>query len=883
VVIVLVCQVIARTVSLHRQRSFFCTRSDKKVMSEEENFFALFAGPKRAKRPLSDPYVPPKPFQPHPNPVEITRNDLLPRAPASPPRSMADVPITVVDESDDDDDTLLLVKKKTEQSAPRLAAAQKPCTPLDTLPWNAGARGRRLVMCALQRALHTHLKTHPAALDAFTPFMTPKSRLEVLNSPTDVVFASIVAPTVIESATGEGFQLRSYQRDGVQYMLDNLARGLSTILADDMGLGKTAQVAAFLNIVRRNLGASGPHVIICPVSTAGGWARELARWAPLLRVIRYHGRDRSQLQHIVSAVFIVSPATFLKDKQFFTKRVWQLCILDEAHSIKGTSTLSSLVARIDAVMRIAITGTPVSISPLEIWRLMRFLYPTFGRRLAAPRTDDYDEDSGEDDVAPLAQLSLATRCSAVLAQVMLRRTKDSLNLGLPPRVDKPVDFVEMTELQRDLYSLMMGKASIETDGLASALMNLRRVCGHPWLFRLHLFREELPSSITSGFGLHRLRQAAVPVDEDTIVQCSAKMRRADELLAQHRRNGDRVLIFSNFTAQLDLLEGLCALRAYSCERLDGTLLRSERELLMARFNHPESKLFCLLISTTAGGVGITLTGANVVIIYDAHFNPQMDRQAADRAHRLGQTRTVTVHRLCVAGTIDERIMRRAAARAEVGDGIVDGNHQSEYGGLQRELLEYIHDTSQRPPPVANEGAALASLAAITTLPKVYVDFTATAGEIAAARVDGACFSCREDAGAMLECGGCRQHYHASCCEAPSAGRAHQWRCSRHRCSECGSQAVDDVLFMCTCCPASYCIECLDPAYLDLRGSRDGLQLPHLTHTDPSRLVPARRGVMYMTCGDCGGIGRAASPGSTVDSSSTFTLSDDDSIPLIDDE
>ena len=812
----------------------------------DENVFARFSGARKRLQPASETA--------QPNRIQPPAHE-----PQSEPTYVPVPSSTDADSESEGDDDLLLLESKKVSPTSRVASPPPEVTrSLDTLPWNGRAVGRKAVMNELHHALLTHLVRNPDELSTFEPFMTSKAYKEVRNFSGVPTFSRALVPPVMKSALGD-MALREYQRFGVQVLLDNLRLGKSTILADDMGLGKTAQVSSFLHILRKLFGAPGPHLVVCPVSTAGSWARELGRWCPLLRVVRYRGPNRTHLQRVMSGVFVVSASTLLNDKGFFLKRTWQVCVFDEAHALRGrASSIADLCPRIDAAFRIAVTGTPVSVSPAELWSIMRFLYPSFGRRLQAPTDAEMSQEEHK-------------QTAAILRSVMIRRTKESMDLGLPPRRDHAPVAIEMPRVQEELYhAVVAGAISEDATGMSNVLMNLRRACGHPWMFRLHCARGSNDSALT---GLQRLRIAGVSISPETLVEPSGKMKALDEMLHSLRDQGHRVLLFSGFTAQLDLFEGLCDLRGFTFGRLDGNSLRSERELLMARFNHPSSKIFCLLISTTAGGVGITLTGADTVIIYDSQFNPQMDRQAADRAHRLGQTRPVNVYRFSLQHTIDERIVRLSAARAGVGDRVVDGANGGDVT-FQRQLIDSVlKDASVQKfdEDVSSEGAKL--LAAVSRPP--LAEFQRGVQQSNRAVFDMKdCFECGGSSDHRLSCPGCNKWYHPNCAHGRSSANSSTWRCRRHRCAECGDAAgAEDIIFMCTTCPQSFCYNCLDERYISMEGTVDGLTFQHIATAYNGMAddgVMEKRSVMFISCPDCGGVGHISDSesGSSIESSDT---------------
>lgn len=499
------------------------------------------------------------------------------------------------------------------------------------------------------------------------------------------------------------FSLRSYQVEGVKYLLDHFHRGLSCVLSDDMGLGKTAQVSSFLHVLWRLHSIPGPHLIICPLSTITNWVRELNRWAPALKVMKYHGnrKDRSRQKYSCDpssdysthrhhfGVVVTTPAIFNQDKGFFLHRTWVVVAVDEAHVLKNSnSRITSLSRKLTACFRLAVTGTPIQNNIQEVFSILGFLFPSI----------TVMEGNFEDDDPATA----VTACTKILSHLMLRRTKSQLLLGLPPRIDHPVTMLEPTFVQQELLRLMCRGALEDRDAfLQGHLTHQRMVCSHPLSLRLtaktsstthfehHLslhngsgafsFNENLTAPTeseskgnhsSSSSIIQRLTSAGISLQEQSIIHCSAKMRYLDSVLPRLQKDGHRCLIFTNFTSVLDLLEGFCVLRGYSYERLDGSCSRVERELSLLRFNNVSSSCFLFLITTSAGGVGITLTGADTVILLDANFNPQLDRQAADRAHRIGQTREVHVYRLCLSNTLEEYIHEVSEYKASLGDMIV---------------------------------------------------------------------------------------------------------------------------------------------------------------------------------------------------------------------
>ncbi|KAK7194518.1 helicase-like protein [Novymonas esmeraldas] len=813
-------------------------------------------------------------------------------------------------------------QQQQQQTASPSSDASSACA-VGSLAWaTLSSTARGAIAHHFQRQFEWELRHDADLFAAFEPFFRDRAlhRIAADEELRPVLHAAPPRITSDDVGALPGCSLRSYQMDGVHFLLQHFHCGMSAILGDDMGLGKTAQVSAFLHCLKQLHGIDGPHLIIAPLSTLTGWTRELARWAPTLRVVKYHGERRTRAdvsagRHNRHAVFVTTPALLHLDKHVFRKRAWVTVVVDEAHVLKAHDTaITSASRRLTSCFRVAVTGTPVHNKTAEVWSLMGFLYPWL---MAAhdPRAGDH--------------VRQAEACATVLRRIMLRRTKAEMELGIPPRVDEPVTRLEPTYVQLELLSQLTAHA-LQGDStgqqLHGHLTHQRVVCNHP--MSLRLLADEGRAQASHGQVEQRLRTAGVPMDEAHLIQPSAKMRHLDALLPRLKAEGHRCLIFSNFTSTLDLLEGMCRLRGYSYERLDGACNRVERELAMLRFNHPTSSRFLFLVTTTAGGVGVTLTGADTVILFDAHFNPQLDRQAADRAHRIGQTRTVHVHRLCLLGTMEEHIRDIAARKACLGDFIVEGGNRHAAsrddggsGGASRITADDIRsmfeslDAKRRgsqpglasPAPSSttaqpdgqvirddhDDGGRAADDAMVRDLLRVEergLPGSAAAAAALARRGGGLaspplqthhCFCCgaiMRPMEPLLHCGVCPKAYHASCIgeRPPRAGEAPRrfWTCPRHSCATCGKQqAADGAIFMCDACPRSFCFDCLDPRYLEMDASGDRLQHIRETYAGMAEEgVETRRSCYYITCLRCCGL---ASSSSSSSSSSCVSHEDDE--------
>lgn len=440
-------------------------------------------------------------------------------------------------------------------------------------------------------------------------------------------------------------ELRPYQQLGLNWLQFLRQHGLGGILADDMGLGKTVQTLAHIQVEKDAGRLTAPALIVAPVSLMGNWQREAARFCPGLRTLVLHGQERhaaaDQLsQHDV----VIAPYSLLhRDRERWLQTEWHLVVLDEAQNIKNASTnAAQVVSQLVTRHRLCLSGTPMENHLGEIWSLFHFLMPGFlgseARFKKLFRTPIEKHGDGE----RLAQLRHR------ITPFMLRRTKDLVAKELPPKVET-VMRAELQGKQADLYEtirLTTEKAvreALDAKGLAKshitvldALLKLRQVCCDPRL---------------------------VPLEAARKVTQSAKLEQLMEMLPEMLAEGRRVLLFSQFTSMLSLIEAELKTRNLSWVKLTGQ--SQKRDELIARFTSGEVPLF--LISLKAGGVGLNLPQADTVIHYDPWWNPAVETQATDRAHRIGQTKSVWVIKLVAQGTIEERILglqERKAALAE---------------------------------------------------------------------------------------------------------------------------------------------------------------------------------------------------------------------------
>lgn len=442
--------------------------------------------------------------------------------------------------------------------------------------------------------------------------------------------------------------LRAYQLEGLNWLVKLHDNGINGILADEMGLGKTLQSISLMAYLRESRGIAGPHICIVPKSVCNNWIRELRKWCPAMRPVKLLGskdeRARVIKEEILPLNFDVCVTSYegvLKEKSTLCKIQWQYLMIDEAHRIKNPkSSLSKVVRLIPTQFRLLITGTPLQNNLNELWALLNFLLPDIFASEA-----DFESwfSLGDAD----AKENVVKKLHTVLRPFMLRRIKKDVEKDLPPKREVKL-YIGMTEMQRLWYTKILSKDAHTLNSLGgpdrvqllNILMQLRKVCNHPYLF-----------------------EGAEPgppfMDGPHLWENAGKLVLLKKLLPKLQAQGSRVLIFSQMTRMLDILEDYMRLSAYDYCRIDGSTSGDDRDSQMDVFNAPGSPKFVFLLSTRAGGLGINLATADIVILYDSDWNPQVDLQAMDRAHRIGQTKPVTVFRLVSEGTVEEKIIERA--------------------------------------------------------------------------------------------------------------------------------------------------------------------------------------------------------------------------------
>jgi SWI/SNF-related matrix-associated actin-dependent regulator of chromatin subfamily A member 5 len=443
-------------------------------------------------------------------------------------------------------------------------------------------------------------------------------------------------------------QLRDYQLEGLNWMINLHDNGINGILADEMGLGKTVQSIALLAFLRSVRSINGPHLVIVPKSTLGNWQKEFARWCPEFSVLRLQGpkaeREAMVRDELMSGEFDVILTTYevvILERAALRKFSWCYILIDEAHRIKNEkSALSREVRKLESAHRLLITGTPLQNNLHELWALLNFLLPD-----VFSSSDEFDDWFSTTDGA--LKHDVVTKLHQILKPFLLRRLKVDVERDLPPKTETKL-YISMTPLQREWYQRVLSKDSMSLNTLGgpervkllNILMQLRKVCNHPYLF------DGAEPGPPFSDGPH-------------LWESCGKMMLLHKLLKKLQKQGSRVLIFSQMTRMLDILEDYLRYVRYKYCRIDGNTKGVERDEAMEAFNAEGSDIFAFILSTRAGGLGINLYTADVVILFDSDWNPQMDLQAMDRAHRIGQKKPVRVFRFVTESTVEEKIIERA--------------------------------------------------------------------------------------------------------------------------------------------------------------------------------------------------------------------------------
>ncbi|KAL3673517.1 hypothetical protein V7S43_001225 [Phytophthora oleae] len=469
-----------------------------------------------------------------------------------------------------------------------------------------------------------------------------------------------------------GRTLRAYQVEGLNWMVSCIKAQRSCILADEMGLGKTVQIVSLIEHMKSEESIRGPYLIVVPLSTIQHWRREIESWTNLNVCVYHDIGDRTtkftakDMRAVIrnqewyypglgNSIFkfhilLTTYETILADFEEFEHIHWRLVVVDEAHRLKSAGSRVLKMMRVLHVDRkVLLTGTPLQNNTQELWVLLNYLEPVKFASL-----EEFNANFGQ-----LHSQEQVVRLQQLLAPYILRRVKEDVEKSIPPK-EETIISVELTTLQKQYYRAIYDKnKSFLYRGTKNGLptlnniqLQLRKCCNHPFLIKGVEEREldELGSNPTP-----------VQIMEKTI-ECSGKMMLVSKLIPKLKRDGHKILIFSQFLKQLDLLERYCEANSFVFERLDGSTGGSLRQSAIDRFSRPHSKSFIFLLSTKAGGVGINLIAADTVIIFDSDWNPMNDLQAQARCHRIGQKKSVQIYRLVTRNTYESEMFDRASRK-----------------------------------------------------------------------------------------------------------------------------------------------------------------------------------------------------------------------------
>lgn len=454
--------------------------------------------------------------------------------------------------------------------------------------------------------------------------------------------------------------LRGYQKDGYRWLMTMERLGFGGILADDMGLGKSLQMLTFL---AENKG-KGTSIIICPASLVYNWQDEIRKFVPYMdsRIVTGTAEQRHEIiqESMDADILITSYDLFRRDEEIYQGMAFYCEILDEAQHIKNhTTKAAKAVKKLDAQVRFALTGTPVENRLSELWSIFDFLMPgLLGSYKAFRNKYEMPVAVQHDDLA-------AARLQRMVSPFLLRRVKADVLKELPQKNENAV-YVKLGEEQRKLYEANVRKLmdtihssdfSREKIKILAGITRLRQICCDP-----QLMYEDYDGE-------------------------AAKLEMCMELLHNAVDGGHKVLLFSQFTSMLDILRSRIESEGISCHMLTGSTSKEKRAELVREFQHDDVPVF--LISLKAGGTGLNLTAASIVIHFDPWWNVAVQNQATDRAHRIGQDKRVTVYKLIAGNTIEEKIEKLQQAKTELSDKIVSGEHNTLSALNQDELMELL--------------------------------------------------------------------------------------------------------------------------------------------------------------------------------------------------
>ncbi|XP_046707759.1 chromodomain-helicase-DNA-binding protein 3 isoform X1 [Silurus meridionalis] len=499
--------------------------------------------------------------------------------------------------------------------------------------------------------------------------------------------------------TVTGGTLHLYQLEGLNWLRFSWAQGTDTILADEMGLGKTIQTIVFLYSLFKEGHTKGPFLVSAPLSTIINWEREFEMWAPDFYVVTYTG-DKDSRAIIRENEFSFDDTAVKGGKKTFKLRReapikfhvlltsyelvtidqtalksidWACLVVDEAHRLKNNQ--SKFFRRLNDYKidhKLLLTGTPLQNNLEELFHLLNFLTPNRFNNLEG-FLEEFADISKEDQIKKLHDL---------LGPHMLRRLKADVFKNMPAKTELIVR-VELSPMQKKYYKFILTRnfEALNSKGggnqvsLLNIMMDLKKCCNHPYLFPVaSMEAPKAPSGSYEGVSL---------------TKSSGKLMLLQKMLRKLKEQGHRVLVFSQMTKMLDLLEDFLDYEGYKYERIDGAITGALRQEAIDRFNAPGALQFCFLLSTRAGGLGINLATADTVIIFDSDWNPHNDIQAFSRAHRIGQANKVMIYRFVTRASVEERITQVAKRKMMLTHLVVRPGLGSKAGSMSKQELDDI--------------------------------------------------------------------------------------------------------------------------------------------------------------------------------------------------
>ncbi|XP_076016150.1 chromodomain-helicase-DNA-binding protein 3 isoform X1 [Genypterus blacodes] len=550
----------------------------------------------------------------------------------------------------------------------------------------------------------TNYWRHRDAIMKEDPDKPRKMRSRIQEGEDESPASPVTDPTIKyeeqpDFVTSTGGTLHLYQLEGLNWLRFSWAQGTDTILADEMGLGKTIQTIVFLYSLFKEGHTKGPFLVSAPLSTIINWEREFEMWAPDFYVVTYTGDKDSRAiirenelsfddtavrggkkafklrreAPIKFHVLLTSYELVTIDQTSLKSMDWACLVVDEAHRLKNNQ--SKFFRRLNDYKidhKLLLTGTPLQNNLEELFHLLNFLTPNRFNNLEG-FLEEFADISKEDQIKKLHDL---------LGPHMLRRLKADVFKNMPAKTELIVR-VELSPMQKKYYKLILTKnfEALNSKGggnqvsLLNIMMDLKKCCNHPYLFPVASMEAQ---KTTSG-----------AYEGSALTKASGKLTLMQKMLRKLKEQGHRVLVFSQMTKMLDLLEDFLDYEGYKYERIDGSVTGALRQEAIDRFNAPGACQFCFLLSTRAGGLGINLATADTVVIFDSDWNPHNDIQAFSRAHRIGQANKVMIYRFVTRASVEERITQVAKRKMMLTHLVVRPGLGSKAGSMSKQELDDI--------------------------------------------------------------------------------------------------------------------------------------------------------------------------------------------------